>query len=44
MEIEPSTLHYELRCGEEYKYELRCEESKSGKKKPFIISNKVETY
>lgn len=44
MEIEPSTLHYELRIGEDYKYELRCEESKGGRKKPFIISSKVETY
>ena len=44
MEIEPPTLHYELRIGDNYKYELRCEESKSSRKKPFIISSKVESY
>lgn len=27
MQIEPQTLHYELRCGEEFKYELRCDAS-----------------
>ena len=44
MEIQPPTQHYELRCGEEFKYELRCEESTGSKKKPFIISSQVEKY
>ena len=46
MEIRPASLHCEIRCGDDddYKYELRCEKSNSSKKKPFIISNKVEEF
>ena len=45
MEIRPATLHCEIRYGDDdYKYELRCEESNSSKKKPFTISSQVEQF
>ena len=43
MVIKPATVHFELNCGEDYKYEMRCEES-SGSNKPFIISHKADQY
>ena len=37
-------MYFELRCGEKFAYELRCEDSKNAKKTPFIISNHAGRY
>lgn len=42
MVIEPETLHYEMRIGDEFKYELRSAISTRSQESPFIISYKNE--
>ena len=44
MVIQPAVQYYEMKTGEDYKYELRCEDSTSSKYKPFIISSQIEKY
>ena len=38
MKVVPENLHYEMRIGDDYKYELRCGVSKTNKVSPFIIT------
>ena len=38
MKIMPESQHYEMRIGEDYKYELRSADSERKQESPFIIS------